>query len=200
MIKISSLGKNLKILMSREKVSYLELSERTNIPIATLKRLRSDLANPTLDSLLPIAEYFKITLDQLIGIAPLSLRANSWNYIKIIQWDQVSIWQTLGENECEYTITDAKISKNNFALIVCNDDWPGFIKGSILIIDTEMQPKQGDYVVTQRVGSKEATLKQYICYEGKIYLKPLNPDFKSDLLIDNNFNIIGVMVQMKLNK
>src|SRR5581483_6132788 len=62
------LSKNLSLLMFENNIDSPTLSRYTNVPVATINRLKANPAsNPTLASLLPIANYFSISLNQLIG-------------------------------------------------------------------------------------------------------------------------------------
>ena len=62
----------LSKLMSNSSIDDTLLSKETGIPISTIKRMRlNEEANPTSTTLAPIASYFKITIDQLLGLSPI---------------------------------------------------------------------------------------------------------------------------------
>ena len=53
-------------------ISADELARRTGIPASTIKKIRNNNSpNPTLNTLLPLAEYFAVSLGQLVGDEPL---------------------------------------------------------------------------------------------------------------------------------
>ena len=63
-----SLNRNLSILMKENGVSLSLLYRNTGIAIPTIKRLQNDpTTNPTIGTLLPIANFFGISITQLIG-------------------------------------------------------------------------------------------------------------------------------------
>src|SRR3990167_10478670 len=63
---------NLLRLMKNHDTNMTLIFKQTGVPITTIQRICKDPnANPTLASLIPIAEYFSITLAQLIGEQPL---------------------------------------------------------------------------------------------------------------------------------
>lgn len=61
----------------------------------------------------------------------------------------------------EYVLTDVELSEHSFALRVIGDSMePDFKEGDIVIIDPEIEPAPGEFVVASN-GSHEATFKKY---------------------------------------
>ncbi len=79
---------------------------------------------------------------------------------------------------------------------------PDFREGDKVIIDPEIQPRPGDYVVAKLANENEATFKKYrprgSDKDGRptIELVPLNPDWPT-LVVDSDHpgRIIGTMVE-----
>src|SRR5580692_3272249 len=68
LLMFKTLSDNLNLLMARARLSSSELARQLGIPATTIKRIRNnEQANPTITTLIPIAQYFSISLDQLIG-------------------------------------------------------------------------------------------------------------------------------------
>ena len=66
--EVCELSKVLNKMMTESHIDAIELSRHTNIPVPTIHRLKSDRgSNPTIATLLPIANYFGVTINQLIG-------------------------------------------------------------------------------------------------------------------------------------
>lgn len=62
----------LRKLMTNANIKDSKLSQILNIPSATLyKILNDEYISPRIETLRPIARYFNITIDQLIGDSPL---------------------------------------------------------------------------------------------------------------------------------
>lgn len=60
-------------LMQAYAMTQTELANKTKLTQATIQRLQSgDTDNPTLKNLIPIADFFSISIDQLVGRAPIS--------------------------------------------------------------------------------------------------------------------------------
>jgi len=65
-------GETLSFLLKRKNVSLKAFCAEINVPQVTIARFIKDTnCNPTIKNLLPIARYFKININQLIGDQPL---------------------------------------------------------------------------------------------------------------------------------
>ena len=62
----------LNHLMAESRIDGVQLSRRTGVPVTTINRLRKNDVdnNPTLSTLVPLANFFVITVSQLIGDGP----------------------------------------------------------------------------------------------------------------------------------
>ena len=59
----------LSDLLYKHNITPTDLSSQTNVPEVTIMRLlKNKNSNPTLSTLLPIAKYFKITINDLCCI------------------------------------------------------------------------------------------------------------------------------------
>lgn len=56
---------------------------------------------------------------------------------------------------------------------------PSFPPGVLVLIDTGLEPQPGDFVLATIPDEEEATFKQLIREDGQLYLKPLNPDYRT---------------------
>lgn len=197
---------NLLRLMKNHDTNMTHIYKNTGVPITTIQRICKDPnANPTLASLIPIAEYFSITLAQLIGEEPLpSARGNQspqhWVNVPIITWQQAVTWpkyQFTGREQ-GFVTTEINVGTNAFALSIHDNHHDNFQKGSIIIVDVNMTPMQGDYVISHKKSSPQVSLNQVLLHEGDIYLKPTNSEFKT-ILMNDAYIIIGIVVQARMN-
>lgn len=201
---------NLNKLMSMAKISRHELCRNTGVPISTIQRLCVEKkSNPTISTLKPIAGFFSITVNQLIGDSPLpnehsiGLRFQKqelWTNVPIISWHEAINWPPQDIELTNYPVvsTDIDVSKKGFALEILNNDWVGFRKGSILIIDPDIQPFDRSFVIVHKKGLESATMKKYLIYDGEAYLEPLNKIFKT-VELSNEFIIFGTVIQLRLD-
>lgn len=94
-----------------------------------------------------------------------------------------------GEAE-EWAETTKPVNRHTFALRVTGDSMePLFPEGTIIVVEPEMDPLPGDYVIAKN--GDAATFKQLVSDAGEWYLKPLNNRYPIKLLGESR--IIGVV-------
>jgi transcriptional regulator with XRE-family HTH domain len=67
---LSVVGPRLRALRRQREITLADLSARTGISVSTLSRLESGDRRPTLELLLPLAQAYGVTLDELVGAPP----------------------------------------------------------------------------------------------------------------------------------
>jgi SOS-response transcriptional repressor LexA len=205
------LTKVLNKLMALRNVSMNQLHKLTGVPLTTINRMAtSKNINPTIATLIPIANYFGVTLNQLMGIDPLNTGlATNQNCEKtailinvpLITWEQAISWSTdHAKIKTEKTIsTDARLRANSFALIITEPTLEGFFPTSVLIVDSEANPEHSDYAIVYKIGQKRATLKQILIDDDKIYLRPLNKEYQTQMM-SKSYIILGTVAQVRSNR
>lgn len=103
------------------------------------------------------------------------------------------------EDSAEYLPTHQDLSDRAFALKIRGDSMlPLFESGDVVIIDCNIHPLPGDYVVAKN-GSNEATFKRYKLVsvaENEVFeLVPLNENYPTMRSDQMHIEIIGVMVE-----
>lgn len=121
------------------------------------------------------------------------------NYIQA--GDFADCGQNFAPEDVEFLLTDLDLSMYAFALQIKGDSMlPEFKEGDRIIVDCEIAPRPGDYVVA-RNSAQEATFKKYrllrINDEGEevFELTPLNDDYPSLRSDQHRIHIIGTMVE-----
>lgn len=104
----------------------------------------------------------------------------------------------------EYVMTDLDISEHSFALRIMGDSMePDFKEGDVIIVDPEVEPAPGEFVVAAN-GSHEATFKKYrptgLGMRGEIHfdLIPLNSDYAPVSSAEVSIKIIGTMIEHRI--
>nr|WP_274605082.1 S24 family peptidase [Pantoea agglomerans] len=126
--------------------------------------------------------------------------------VPVISYVQAGVWS----HECDarnlegnidYVFSTGNFSQGTFALKIKGKSMePDFVEGDLILIDPELSPQPGDYVVAKN-GEDEATFKKYrargVTEDGKeiFELVPLNEDFAVRSSAKEKFNIIGVLVE-----
>lgn len=200
------LRQNLNLLMDETRLNAEELSRRIGIPASTIKKIRSNKdANPTLSTLTPIAQYFSLTISQLVGDEPFSTNRIKGEYkptkehmtqIPIISWTESIHWPNIQKIPTSIITTEHKYSKTAYALFVEEDDWENLAKGTALLIDPLIKPDHRDYILVHKNGQLKPTLKQAIFEEGVIYLKSVTSGIGITSLTHQH-KILGVVVEYK---
>jgi SOS-response transcriptional repressor LexA len=103
----------------------------------------------------------------------------------------------------EYVLTDMDWSQYTFALKIVGDSMePDFKAGDVIVVDPEIEPAPGEFVVAKN-GEHEATFKKYrptLFSNGKQHfeLVPLNNDYPTMGSADHEIKIIGTMVEHRI--
>lgn len=97
-----------------------------------------------------------------------------------------------------YIYTDRK-GTNLFGVKVINDSMePEFREGDVLVVNPNLEAKNGDYVIAKLLDDNEATFKKLIIHEKVIILRPLNPRYDDIVITEpDKVSIIGKVVERK---
>ena len=64
----TNLGKRIKELRSKSDISQDQLAKKADIPFSTLVKIEAGYTpNPSMETLIKIADAFEVTIDELIG-------------------------------------------------------------------------------------------------------------------------------------
>lgn len=145
-----------------------------------------------------VAQFIGITVAQLMGEndgtepgpaiggrVPLLSDVQAGDFVEYVDNFQP------GDGGQELIATSVPVKQHTFALRVVGDSMePEFREGMILIIEPEMDPLPGDYVVAKN-GDDATTFKQLVKDGADWYLKPLNPRYPIKPLAGSR--VIGVL-------
>lgn len=198
----------LSELMFEKKIKMIALAHQTGVPQSTLSRILSgDTTNPHRSSLEPLATFFEISIDQLLGrepIASLQRLSSKTASVPLLTWDQVPFWLTSTSQvmATEFTPVDLDLSEGSFAVTVADAAMePQFPHGAVLIVDAQKPPKDRSFVVATLGGSLKVVFRQLLTDGLNRYLRPLSPDFSQFGMIPmaDNDQILGVVLQTRKN-
>lgn len=143
--------------------------------------------------------------DQNVSIAPTPIRYSRYPVISEVQAGKFSecVVPYPAGMEDRHESTDYAAKGAAFWLEVTGDSMtapagvrPSIPEGTLVLVDTGIEPTLGKLVVAQLDESNEATFKKLIVDGGQKYLKPLNPAYPL-IAINGNCRIIGVAVEAK---
>jgi transcriptional regulator with XRE-family HTH domain len=205
MTNLNDLSINLQRLMLEANISSVELSKRINIPTDTIKKIKAGKnINPTIETLKPIAEYFKISVSQLIGdynylSNKTSIKLNNKIdneilNIPVITWEDALNCYSV-KNPTDYcTILGYKLSKSSFALKIDNNNYGIHRNGELIFVDPEMKPIDKDYLLVHKIGAKIPDIKKLLIHEDIMYLQVIIYDTNHTIELTQDYKILGVLV------
>lgn len=205
----------LKQLLFAQDLRPMDLARITGLPQPTIQRIVAGTStNPHHSTLMPIANFFGITTDQLKGEAPLPQFLNKlmttsdacFGRAPTIKWEEIYDWP---DNKESLTLTQRKviILENHLgpdAFVVEMPDssmFPLFPMRSQLIIDPSKKPTDRSFVIVKLKRQGLVVFRQLLIDASDYYLKPLSPDleqFKVTLMQPGDL-ICGVLVQSRNN-
>lgn len=195
------LSDNLNLLMAKARLTSSELARHIGIPATTIKRIRNnDQANPTITTLLPIAQYFSISLNELIGNQSLNLpkTAKGLRKIPLLSWTECLHIRSMNFENCSnHVLTERQVSNKSFALKLEDHELEHFPSNSILIVEPNLTPETNNFVIVANIKQKCASVRKFLVEIDKVYLKPLIPGLGT-APFTKNYKILGVIVQYKM--
>lgn len=122
------------------------------------------------------------------------------SYVQAGLWTEATDTATVGDG-FEYLLTDLELSGSAFALEIEGESMlPQFRPGDRVIVDPDVVPQPGDFVVAMN-GGHEATFKKYrprgVDQAGNdvFELMPLNEDFAPMRSDQVHIRIVGTMME-----
>jgi len=196
------IGKNLKELMHKHGLNTMELSRKTGIGQPVIYRLATDETdNPKITTLLTLANFFGLTVNQLVGDRTFDKKVFSTNSgINIISWESTENWfkeKKLSNKKISDNVTN---NENIYVLQIedCSME-PLFVKDTLLFIDGSMTPSHKSYAVIKNRYEKKAIFRQVIIERATQYLVPLNLNANNSSVreFSRNDKYCGVLVQSR---
>jgi transcriptional regulator with XRE-family HTH domain len=129
-------------LFKKNKVTTATLSKATDISEITINKMRNGQnINPTVSTLLAIANYFRVSIDYLInGAAVLPSKS-----IKIMDLDNI------GAEAMELSTADF-FSDADFAVRITNNNYKEYKKNSLVLISQRINYKNDDIILVKLNG------------------------------------------------
>ncbi len=210
-----ALGSNVRKFREAAGLTQTQLAEAAGMDQQALAALEKRDSKSS--SFLPnLAKALNLSTSQLLGIDEGAATGASHenvgpapigsHRIPLIDYVQAGLWTGVEDQfepgaADEYLLTDLTLSGSAFALEIKGESMlPEFKPGDRVIIDPEVMPAPGDFVVAKN-GAEEATFKKYrprtVDAAGNMVfeLVPLNEDFPSMRSDVVTIRIVGTMVE-----
>lgn len=210
----SAIGTIIRKLMLEVGIKEAELARQTQLPQTTINRLLLGETNdPRANTLKPIAKFFCVTIDQLLGVAPIntqripgtfrSFNREAWSQVPIIDWDDALSW-TFSEQSYEiyshqhWIATEKPVSNRSFAMLSKPFMEPRFRRDSVLIIDPKAELQDGKFAIVC-LDNKNVTARQLAYDSNEVYLKHFDSTLPTQKLEKSKHRVVGIIVEARVN-
>ena len=207
-----TLSSNLEQLMRiHGNLSVSDLARATNLPQPTLHHILSgSTKKPRKNALEGLANFFSVSIQQLIGKDPLpniipeaikdDLRLRT---IPIIQWDVLKNWPQASttNGHLKEVLLDREVADNSFALVLQDSSMePLFQKNSLLIFDLGKTPIDRDFVIAHLGRDDTILFNRLFNDNNENYIKQNLEDGDAKLIkLDSNTDrIIGTLIEVRI--
>lgn len=211
-----TIGQRLAEARRHAGIKQRQVAEHLGITSQAVSQWEAGHTRPDSNRLARLARFFGIRLEWLLeekgpmahrGAMPLA-EPREGATVPVIDGARAGDWtkpedaaQLSPSGECLQT--DLGLGIDAFAFMVQSRSMaPEFQPGDKVIIDPEVEPKPGDFVMAKRDSDDEATFKKYRLKHAAddgddvVELMPLNPDWPALMIdADNPGRILGTMVE-----
>lgn len=200
--------------MFHRGIRTTELARRIGLKQPTVHRIVEGVSPwPHQSSLVPLAEFFAISIEQLRGEEPLPWSLyDTWGShghdlapVPVLSWEEAVHWpeaSASSKSRTESILMPRPVHENVFALVMEDSSMtPQFPKGTILVIDPNRSYKDRSYVLLKMKDHHRAVFRQLLLDARQYYLKCLSPDLDGVRAepLHEDIKICGTLIQARLN-
>jgi transcriptional regulator with XRE-family HTH domain len=176
------LSEALKKLLLEYGMKPADLAREVNVPPPTIHRLLTGKSTrPHSSSLQPIADYFAIPLNELLGGTSTHEDVSQVvHHLPLIRWDDLPQLETLKNKPHKKMPYIGDINPGCFATAMPDSSMePVFSRGDLFIFDPSASPQDRSYVLVCLAEGNIFTFRQLLIDLGEQYIKPLNADLST---------------------
>lgn len=183
------LGTNLMKLMREKSIDTKELSALSGISVSLLNALKRGDGNPTLGTLISLANFFNVSIDNLISTS--SINQEALMVIPVFDIQDANDIEKHKAPRSIYLKIENETHKNFFAVQINNSSlMPFFDKGSIFIISTHKKYADGDFVLV-RINDEYNVLRKIFVKNKGLLFQYISLDAEPHSY--DNYRIIGTV-------
>ncbi len=203
----SKVSEVLSKLMADENIKEAELARRTNLPATTINRLLLGETNdPRANTLKPLAQYFNVSIEQLLGEIPIRhtpFNKKDWKNVPIIEWNEAISWifkknSISPDTHNNWVITEKNVGEKCFAIKSTPSMEPRFRNESILIVDPDEKIQDGKYVVLT-LDKVNVSIKKIKIDGAIIYLEGFDKRLPIEIYDSKKNKLLGIIVESRVN-
>lgn len=205
----TKLANNLNYLLSLYSMNILELSHSINISYGPLYAISNGKTNPTLDTLLKIAEFFKVNIDDLITLdlkeQHIEKNQQHIEYVPLLDFEQLTQYiNTPKQNQSYKKIVFTSHTQYEYIFAIRSNHKlePKFPSQSILFFSKinqqyDIKKLANTYVLTDR-GDNIFSIERLLIQNNNVLLQSIiNDTILSNL--DQNISIIAYLIQSRFD-
>lgn len=199
------LSKNLEWLLAIKKIDVKFLAQKTGISVTNLNNIRRNAANPTLETLEAIANYFNLSVSELLENEISEDKRNAYQLITIplLEIDQIEDFLEGMWNGEKVAISVPSNPKNmqRLAIQLKNNSFsPFYEKDTLFILNLNLSPQDGD-IVAIKVFESPCVIRKILFNGNNICMYyPTMSDEKPLIENKTNIKIIGVVEKIIKNR
>ncbi|HBR3463180.1 LexA family transcriptional regulator [Klebsiella pneumoniae] len=207
------MGERIRARRKELKIRQAALGKMVGVSNVAISQWERSETEPNGENLLALARALQCSPDFLLkgdlsntNVAYHGRHDPRGSY-PLISWVSAGQWMEAVEPYHRRAIdnwyeTTVECSEDSFWLDVQGDSMTApaglsIPEGMVILVDPEVEPRNGKLVVAKLEGENEATFKKLVIDAGRKFLKPLNPQYPM-LEVNGNCKIIGVVVDAKI--
>lgn len=197
-------------LLRARSVTVYQVAKATGISASTFTDWKNGRSSPKADKLARIADYFSISLDEMLGTANGQKTTEaSWRAMRakkrvpVIGVIRAGTPIVTDETLLGQEFADVDDVEEYFYLEVCGDSMKncGIVDGTYVLFHKQQYAENGD-IVACLVDGDSATVKRFHKQNHRIVLSPENEDYQPIILSPEDFEIgrariLGVATEAK---
>ncbi|MBQ1261568.1 MAG: helix-turn-helix domain-containing protein [Clostridia bacterium] len=197
-------------LLRARRVTVYQVAKATGISASTFTDWKNGRSSPKADKLARIADYFSISLDEMLGTSSGQRTTEaSWRAMRakkrvpVIGVIRAGSPIVTDETLLGREFADVDDVEEYFYLEVCGDSMKncGIVDGTYVLFHKQQYAENGD-IVACLVDGDSATVKRFHKQNHRIVLSPENDDYQPIILSPEDFEIgrariLGVATEAK---
>jgi repressor LexA len=186
---------------SLEKISQAEIARRLGVHPTSISDWKSGKSEPSIDMMHKLAESLDVSPGELLGEkAPQLVDMSKWVTLPVIGKVPAGVaLEAIEEYEGEIIVPPEDARPGYFALKVQGESMhPRVLSGDVVVVAPNLEPYNGQVVVTRVNGEGEVTLKEFQRDGETILLVPENKAFQTKVFRPGSeLKIVGVVVSLQ---
>mgnify|MGYP000200427355 CR=1 FL=1 len=175
---------------------------------STIRKILSGIVcNPGIQIVEAIAKYFGVSVDALLSgdVSRACDVSSKPILVPVLKWEELTKLDELTYNKAiewfpASLATGEEIGNKSFALKSHPSHAPRYPAGTILVIDPDASPENGDIVLFKAPNSDALGLRELLVDPPSIQLKSIFSDKSSIIEVNDDYSIIGPVIMSVYKK